>query len=428
MAERIPLLLMLLATVCMGCNPLGGDSSLASSYTPGLPSSSSSSLSPLSSPAGPANIYYGLQAYDANGNLMTGTMPLGSGIIGTNASLSVTVAKGYYSGSQTATCADANLAAANIVTGVSIFGTAGTAGSGFSYFSDSTANHSAIATGAKTAEQEYDNGTCSNASYTGRTACEAAAATWTPTLMTNYRNVSDITIDTDSGGGTSVNRTGWGATTCGTSQNSIAARIANCAANGTIGPNATWDGTKLGISGAGMWKLVTRKGNQQEVWQDQKTLLLWSTLVATGVNWCVAAGNYQSNDPNSYCNNGAYQNQTTPTSYCAEDAGLSPAIAGEVWTAGSASYSSKKGGMGLNSTPSVLWRLPTRGDQMQAEIDGIRWVINDFAAGGNLEWDTTINSYAGNSSTAYGLNSATGAITTATRSSTASNEVRCVGR
>jgi hypothetical protein len=185
-----------------------------------------------------------------------------------------------------------------------------------------------------------------------------------------------------------------------------------------IGSLATWNGASAGNSGEGVWKLVTRNTPQGtctssvnscrpvEVWQDQRTGLLWSSLVAGGYastgggqvadNWCRAAGNDQSTtvtsgtawpttDPVGYCNSGTYQNQTTPTSYCTEKAiygpTLSPALATENWTTGV--YDLAKGGMravGGTSSPGVRWRLPTIGDYKQADVNGIRHVMPDMGA------------------------------------------------
>jgi hypothetical protein len=55
----------------------------------------------------------------------------------------------------------------------------------------------------------------------------------------------------------------------------------------------------------------------------------------------------------------------------------------ENYTAGSSSYQIAKGYMGALSTPGVRWRLPTKYDYQQADIDGIRFVMPDLGAAGN---------------------------------------------
>lgn len=289
-------------------------------------------------------------------------------------------------------------------------------------------------------------------------------------LPANYRDIPDTTKDDDgyynadagcSSGCTSVTSISWlqhiGMSTCGTSQNTLAARIADCLSqNPTV---ATWNGASNGNSGEGLWYLVTRNTPQGvcsatlnscrpvEIWQDAHTGLIWSSLVSgssasTGGgqatdNWCRAAGSDQStslgwpaSDPSGYCNSGSYQNQTTPTSYCAETAtygpALSPALATENWSTGV--YDLAKGGMGAISSasqPSVRWRLPTIHDYNIAEADGIRHVMPDMGAmSSGYEWSASLNSndrnyawifysYAGNVISYYRTNS---------------SSVRCVGR
>ena len=115
--------------------------------------------------------------------------------------------------------------------------------------------------------------------------------------FSGYRAVPDINTDDDGETGDSVtyvNRSTWGSTTCGTTQSTIAARIADCAT--VFGANATWDGSVDGNAGQGVWKLVTRTGPVtssmgQEVWQDERTGVLWSSLVSKAINWCMASGN-----------------------------------------------------------------------------------------------------------------------------------------
>ncbi|MFZ1827229.1 MAG: DUF1566 domain-containing protein [Candidatus Competibacteraceae bacterium] len=71
------------------------------------------------------DILSGKTAY-ANGTLVTGTAAAGASVNGANGQLVINIPNGLYSGSETVTASDSNLAAANIKSGVTIFGTAGT--------------------------------------------------------------------------------------------------------------------------------------------------------------------------------------------------------------------------------------------------------------------------------------------------------------
>lgn len=92
-------------------------------------------------------------------------------------------------------------------------------------------------------------------------------------------------------------------------------------------------------------------------------------------------------------------------SYCAEAAGLN-SDAGENWGAGS--YFTAKSGLGKNSTPGVRWRAPSLGDYMQANVNGIRFVMPDMGIAGasrpspdgsvvgSAEWSSSVVSSARN--------------------------------
>jgi len=164
------------------------------------------------------------------------------------------------------------------------------------------------------------------------------------------------------------------ATPCGTNQSTVADRIAHCAAQNPT--RSTWDGSANGNSGQGVWKLVTYNG-AHEVWRDERTNLLWSDNLGT-TNWCRASGAsgggpFGQVDQYNYCDNVTYQNQVTPESWCTEDPGVS--------TPGT--YDSMKGGMRFAATgtsPTFVWRLPTKWDYHQAEIDGIRFPLPNMSA------------------------------------------------
>lgn len=285
---------------------------------------------------------------------------------------------------------EANLVAGNIKVGETIFGVAGTFtgvltqwGSGMSRITSSGANVIPYQTETST----------------------YSAVSGTP-LPNDYNPVPRIASSDDAFNLTTqvslVNRTGWGSTTCGTAQTSIGARISDCAT--VFGANATWDGTAKGHNGEGQWKLVTRTGSVssgkgREIWQDQSTGLMWSSVVSTGTNWCKASGssnsteanivarNFNEADPSNICDNSFYQNQTiSPISACEDAIGFSNTDA-EIDNAG-------KGSLNRTSSPKVAWRIPSMYDYMIANHDGLRFVMPDALNSNStgLEWTATVDS------------------------------------
>lgn len=259
-------------------------------------------------------------------------------------------------------------------------------------------------------------------------------------LPAGYSTVPRIDVDNE-GGSTnaeisSVDRTGWGATTCGTSQNSVALRIGDCAV--VFGANATWDGALKGNAGQVKWELVSRSGDiasgkGQEVWRDSQTGLLWSSLVSTNLNWCKASGSSNSlnfnisaqllneDDPADICDQQINQNQgelEDVISACAQFTGFTNTATDIVNTG--------KSNLSVSSTPKVAWRLPSMYDYAVANKHGLRFVLPD--AGVNsaslVEWTATVASTS--RAEAFVFNSKTGARTKQNRIYL--NSVRCVGR
>lgn len=200
---------------------------------------------------------------------------------------------------------------------------------------------------------------------------------------------------------TPVNRGTWAGLTCGTS-GTMNARKNDCGV--VFGAEATWNGKAKGHNGEGSWTLVSRTGNAsagkgREVWLDNSTGLMWSSVVSTGTNWCKAsgssnssqsdiiAGNYNEDDPNDICDNAFYQVQTSnPISACEDAVGFSSTDS-EIDNAG-------KSGLSRSSSPKVAWRLPSMYDYINANHDGLRFVMPD---GGNnnttgQEWTATVDS------------------------------------
>ncbi len=207
------------------------------------------------------------------------------------------------------------------------------------------------------------------------------------------------------------------ATSCGTNQSTVAARIAHCASQNPT--RSTWDGSTSGNSGQGVWKLVTYNG-AHEVWRDERTNLVWSDNLGT-TNWCRASGvsgggPFGQVDQYGFCDNVANQNQVTPESWCTEDSGVNtPGI-----------YDSMKGGMRFavtGTSPSVVWRLPTKWDYHQAEIDGIRFPLPSM---GFAFWSASMDSaYRGNAWYYFG---GYGGILTVVDRGMGGYYVQCVGR
>lgn len=323
-----------------------------------------------------------------------------------------------------------NLTPANIMAGITIFGITGTAASGGP-------------TTALTSNIHRDKGAIPWSLVKETVTDRGQAYPNTGTI----RAIPSILKDDDGNAGTSVtyvDRTGWGSNTCGTT-GAIETRITNCASvfNGTLtgctdmvstnatdctnnsaiwraGSTATWDGAVNGNAGQSTWKLVTRtadtdlSGRGREVWRDERTGLLWSSLVsgsaermvdkANGgsfrgttvddnktINWCKASGSNNivgnpaaEDDPNNYCDNATYQNTTGDAiSACYEGAGFTntDTISNGIDGAGKA---------GLHS-PAVSWRLPTKYDYQQADNDGIRFVMPEMGPNGSWsEWSASV--------------------------------------
>lgn len=339
------------------------------------------------------------------------------------------IANGYYNG-KSCLITDSDLLAANIKNGVEIFGVTGTyTGSGggtFSSYMASTQHHTAGSTQLTLQQESADS---AGMSYYNNSA--------------NYRAVPSISgKDNDGTSGGSVvyvNRSAWGLATCGAS-GTLAARITDCQNHATIGPESTWDGAVKGNAGQGSWSLVSRtgavsSGRGREVWRDNRTGLLWSSLVSNGtITWCRASGsNNITGNPTAEAGNGNYctdaSNQNTGTyaggvkavSVCFEDGD-------NYFTAGTATDAGGKAGLSLSSTPVVSWRLPTLYDYKLADVNGIRFVMNDMGTyNGGKEWTATLYSDSAEYvKEAYAYGSGYGEVSRGPLNS--AYAARCVGR
>lgn len=337
--------------------------------------------------------------------------------------ISTPIPAGQYDGTKMCSVSSPNLIASNIKNGVTILGILGT-------YTGSGGGSGGGVSSALTSNIHRDSGAAAWSQF--KESVDDAGQNYSLAI---YRAIPNITKDDDGYTGTSVtsvDRTGWSGQTCGTSQATIEDRIADCAAHGIIGANATWDGTVKGNAGQSVWKLVTRaadlhsSGRAREVWRDERTGLLWSSLVSglacldddcntspvddgkNGLNWCKASGsNNITNNPTAqpdeyndpvnglqaynYCDNPTYQTTGTgPTdkavSACFED--------GEnFFTTNDAKIDNAgKAGLGYSSTPKVAWRLPNKYDYVQAEADGLRFVLPDNMNrnANNVEWSASV--------------------------------------
>lgn len=360
---------------------------------------------------------------------------------------SATIPLGFYTG-KSCLVSDANLIAANIKLGVAILGVNGS----ITTYAPSNMNRS------KTQAQ-----------ITQLSESETSAGSAYTNSSTGYRAVPRITVDDDgysSGNVTKVNRTGWGATTCGTAQTTLAARIADCAS--VFGAEATWDGTVKGNAGHGVWKLVTRSADLvvdadpafpqyvkgREVWQDQRTKLLWSSKISPATTFCKASGSNNipgnpvaEDDPSNFCDrvppygagNEQLQNDTGKAiSACFEDGDVNFTMTdGSVpATNHRALDSAGKAGLGLSSSPAVFWRLPTRGDYDEADNNGLRFVMPDMIGNpgnftlysGIMEWTANVVSSSTNVSDGYTYWGYRGGFDYNPRGVGSRYGARCVGR
>jgi hypothetical protein len=176
---------------------------------------------------------------------------------------------------------------------------------------------------------------------------------------------------------------------------SIEARITDCADKN--GSNATWNGERHGAAGEGTWKLVSLEENS-EIWMDTQTGLVWSPIQNIDdkslFNWCQASGNTENSSALVAvdCNDAA--------------GGVSVCVNQDIGSLGS----------------QVKWRLPTRNDYLQADINGLRFILpREF---NSALWTATLSAQSGNTQ-AWVYHSIEGTLSAAPL--TNPRQVRCVG-
>lgn len=185
---------------------------------------------------------------------------------------------------------------------------------------------------------------------------------------------------------------------CGmTSGLTTAQRLRDCADKNPA--HSEWKGTTNGNAGEGVWKLMARNLQGREVWLDEKTGLVWSDILVSNANvniqanWCQASGNKET----ALIEGGIDCADIGTTSRC-ESAAI----------------------LGLSSGD-FSWRLPTRGDYLQADINGARFVLPRT---NNNVWTATVSSQ--NREQAVTINMQSGVLSTIDRDQELL--IRCIGR
>lgn len=171
--------------------------------------------------------------------------------------------------------------------------------------------------------------------------------------MNNLRSNPDIRFDDDGRDGKNVaSRTDLTrpSVECGLLiAETLAQKITDCVnKNGSM---ATWDGAAYGTSGESAWNLVSLVDTElgkSEIWYDQRTQMIWSDIIAREVNWCQAAGSELPSSDNVGINCLAL---SKGQNHC--------------------------GDLNLAEMPKAKWRLPTRNDFLQGDLDGLRFVLNN---------------------------------------------------
>ena len=145
-----------------------------------------------------------------------------------------------------------------------------------------------------------------------------------------------------------------------------------------LGIMTKWESTKHGISGEGNWVLVsvTTKPEKKIVWLDQTTGLLWSDFIE-----------------NATWTNAADSERRTCKDYITQNTHFF-------------------------DKSQVVWRLPTRSDFLQADINGARFVLRNTNAN---YWSAS----AVNNDLSWSIAQSTGSSTQSDK--TTSLAVRCVG-
>lgn len=216
----------------------------------------------------------------------------------------------------------------------------------------------------------------------------------------SYRTVPDMTMDHESSGDT-ITQLAYRDTyvPCGIDSSfiNITQRMANCELLNSK-RTTTWSGFSNGTSGEGTWKLVARDASKNEIWLDTRTGMVWSDLITvdtkTTFNWCQAANNNQGETSITLID---CQDLNQNVNVCINNATI---------------------GIG----PQIEWRLPTRNDFLQADINGSRYVLKPSSTG---LWTATMKSNITGNTQAWVYQTADGTLTPTVL--TELRNVRCIG-
>lgn len=216
---------------------------------------------------------------------------------------------------------------------------------------------------------------------------------------TAYRPVPDMARDAESGMNLTATTLGRPNIFCGTDTTltSLSARIADCETKNKL--RASWTAQTNGTSAEADWLLVAFTAEGKEIWQDQRTKAIWSYIIDKG-NWCQASGNNQAPEGIITVNCATSIPADEAHSFCfgLEIPGLVDA---------------------------VHWRLPTRADYLQADIDGIRSVVSTKDLDTTGLWTATMDSATTDRSKAWVYGQKQGTMTSESLLST--RQVRCIG-
>lgn len=186
---------------------------------------------------------------------------------------------------------------------------------------------------------------------------------------------------------------------CGVGPNftGIDARITDCFQKNTT--TALWDGLTLGAAGEGIWKLVSKTLDGKEIWFDGRTGMVWSHIITleqvSAFNWCQASGNTQDDSMTEIINCRVLGDMQ---SLC--DGNSLAGLEGQ-----------------------VKWRLPTRNDFLQADLNGLRFVLIPENQKGL--WTATMRASSKTNSEAWVYDSTEGTLFAGTLND--SRQVRCIG-
>jgi len=221
----------------------------------------------------------------------------------------------------------------------------------------------------------------------GETAAAAA-------LPVGYDEIPNLEQSDDGMSGDSVIRAKRPVAECGldASLKTMPQRLRDCA---TKNPNQSeWKGVANATAGEGTWKLVARALDNQEIWLDETTGFMWSYVITTTSNWCQAAGNTQG----PIREGGLDCSQLHDSITRCEGAAL----------------------LGIPASE-IAWRLPSRNDYLQADLNGARFVLprSNVAV-----WTATVSS--ADRESAWSIVPQSGLLSAQTRSTTMG--VRCLGR